>query len=164
MSVLGIDLSSHALHLAVLEEDSNEATVHAVRLDLERGDAERRIRRMRDLMPARGVYRDLGVTLIAIERPIAAHSSVPLMVYGALLQLLPPDIAIVGMRADDWRRECCLPLRGARSDLKAASKRFARQLWTNSPDVFDDDTAEAYLIAWAAREIDLRGEGAAAAA
>lgn len=161
MSYLGIDLSSHALHLAVLEEDSNDAIVHVVRLDTQRGDATRRIRRMRDLMPARTAYRDLGVTLIAIEQPIGAFTKVTLMVYGALLQLLPVDVPITELRADDWRRECKLPLRGATSDLKSNSKRFARQLWTNAPSVLDDDTAEAYLIAWSAREIDLRAVRAA---
>lgn len=158
MSVVGIDLSSKAIHVAVLQEDSNDASVHIVRLDKQRGDATTRIRRMRDLMPARGAYADLGVTLIALERPIALHSNVPLMVYGALLQLLPAELPLLELRADDWRKECALPLRGASSDLKAASKRFARQLWTNADPIFDDNVAEAYLIAWAAREIDLRRE------
>lgn len=162
MSVVGIDLSSKAIHIAVLEEDSNDAHVHVVRLDAQRGDATTRIRRMRDLLPARGAYQDLGVTLIALERPIAIHSSVPLMVYGALLQLLPAGVPLAELRADDWRRECALPIRGAKSDLKSGSKRYARTLWTNHPDIFDDNVAEAYLIAWAAREIDLR-RGLAAA-
>lgn len=156
MSIAGIDLSSRAIHVAVIAEDTNEASVHVVRLDAQRGDATTRIRRMRDLMPARGAYHDLGVTLIALERPIALHSNVPLMVYGALLQLLPADMPLLELRADDWRRECLLPLRGAKSDLKAASKRLARDLWADPPELMDDNVAESFLIAWAAREIDVR--------
>lgn len=156
MTYVGIDLSSCALHLATLAEDTNEAHVHVVRLDLQRGDAETRIRRMRDLMPTRAAYRDAGVTLIAIERPIAVHSSVPLMVYGALLQLIPPDLPLLNLRADDWRRECSLPIRGERAKLKRASVDYARAIWENPPAVFDDNVAEAVCIAWAAREIDIR--------
>jgi hypothetical protein len=88
---------------------------------------------MRDLMPARTSWADAGVTLIAIERPIAIHSSVPLMVYGALLQLIPPDMPLLELRADDWRRECLLPIRGDKSKLKKASIDYARAVWTNAP-------------------------------
>lgn len=152
----GIDLSSRALHICVLDEDTNEAKVHVVRLDLERGGATTRIRRMRDLMPARKAWDDNGVTLIALERPIAVHSNVPLMVYGALLQLIPPDMPVLELRANDWRRECSLPTRGDRTKLKNAAKAFARQCWANAPVAIDDDVADAFCIAWAARELDIR--------
>lgn len=164
MSVVGIDLSSRALHLVTLAEDTNDAVAHVVRLDATRGDAVERIRRMRNRMPARGVYRDLGVTLIAIEKPFhmtASRSAIPSMVYGALLQLIPPDLPLLELRADDWRKECALPRRGARSDLKKASVRFARQIWDACPHALDDDTADAFCIAFAAREIHLRAEAAA---
>jgi hypothetical protein len=159
----GIDLSSHAIHIATLAEDTNEATVHVVRLDLQRGDATTRIRRLRDLMPARSAWSD-GVSVVALERPIALHSNVPLMVYGGLLQLLPADMPLLELRADDWRRECSLPLRGARSALKKAAHDFARQVWANPPDIFDDNVADAFCIAWAAREIDIRALKEVAAA
>jgi hypothetical protein len=161
--IAGIDLSSHALHICTLDDDTNHATVHVVRLDLQRGDAQTRIRRMRDLMPARTSWADAGVTLIAIERPIAIHSSVPLMVYGALLQLIPPDMPLLELRADDWRRECLLPIRGEKSKLKKASIDYARAVWTNAPPTFDDNVAESVCIAWAAREIDIRRQEEAAA-
>jgi hypothetical protein len=163
--IAGIDLSSRALHICALDDDTNEATVHVVRLDLQRGDATTRIRRMRDLMPARTSWADAGVTLAGLERPIAIHSNVPLMVYGALLQLLPADLPLLEVRADDWRHECALPTRGDRSKLKKAAVDYARHVWTNPPDVFDDNVADAFCIAWATREIDIRRaqEGAAAA-
>jgi len=164
VSVVGIDLSSRALHLITLAEDTNDAYAHVVRLDTTRGAAVERIRRMRDRMPVRSSYSAYGVTLIAIEKPFhrqAAMSAVPSMVYGALLQLVPADLPLLELRADDWRRECALPLRGARSELKKASVRFARQMWEACPHALDDDTAEAFCIAWAAREIQLRTEAAA---
>lgn len=154
--IAGIDLSSRALHICVLDDDTNAATIHVVRLDLERGDASTRIRRMRDAMPARTAWNDNGVTLIALERPIAIHSNVPLMVYGALLQLIPPDMPLLQLRAHDWRRECSLPTRGDRVKLKNAAKAFARKCWTNAPHAIDDNDADAFCIAWAARELDIR--------
>lgn len=159
--IAGIDLSSHAIDVVLIAEDTNQAEHHRVRLDTRRGDATERIRRMRDLMPARGAWPDLGVTLIAIERPIALHSSVPLMVYGALLQLLPADTPLLELRADDWRPECGIPARkprDAESDWhKKRAVEFAREQWTDCPTI-DHNAAEAFAIAWAAREIDLRRE------
>lgn len=160
MAVVGIDISSRALHVCTLAEDTNEATVHVVRLDIERGDALARVRRLRDRMPARTAYRDAGVTLIAIEKPFFAGSvnglAPLLIVYGALIACLPPDLPIMELRADDWRAECSLPKRGAKSVLKKAAIDYARVCWANPPQIIDDNTADAWCIAWAAREIDIR--------
>jgi hypothetical protein len=157
--IAGIDLSSRALHVCMLDDDTNEATVHVVRLDVQRGDAEARVSRMRDLMPPRSSWSDSGVTLIAIEVPffVGHQGLVPLlMTYGGLLQLIPPAIPRLRLKADDWRRECSLPTRGEKSKLKRASIEFARQVWTDPPAALDDNAAEAFCIAWAAREIDIR--------
>lgn len=159
MAVVGVDLSSRALHICTLAEDTNHATVHVVRLDLERGDATARARRLRDRMPARTAWADAGVTLVAIEKPFfhGHHGLVPLLlVYGGLLQLIPPDMPLLELRADDWRRECKLRMRGAKSELKKASIDYARACWTDAPALLDDNTAEAFCVAWAAREIDIR--------
>lgn len=165
MAVAGFDISSRAIHCVILAEDTNDALAHVVRFDGRRGDAVDRIRRMRDLMPARGTYPDFGVTVLAIEKPFhaaAAQSAIPSMVYGALLQLVPANLPLLELRADDWRRQCALPLRGARSELKAASIRFARQVWEACPYALDDDTADAFCVAFAARELELRSGSAAA--
>lgn len=165
--IVGIDLSTRAIHVVELPEDTNEATLHVVRLDTERGNAIERVRRIRDRMPARTAYRDNGCTLIAIEEPYARGPGIaPMMaVYGALLQCLPADVPLLELRADDWRRECSIPIRKPRdagSDFhKRAAVGFARELWKNPP-FFDDNGADAFCIAWAAREIDIRRGKAAA--
>jgi hypothetical protein len=159
MSIVGIDLSSKALHICTLDDDTNEASVHVVRLDLQRGDALTRARRLRDLMPARTAWHDLGVTLVAIEKPFfTGHQGlVPLLlVYGGLLQLIPPDMPLLELSADGWRGECALKRRGPKSDLKKASVEYARAVWSNPPATLDDNTAESFCIAWAGREIDIR--------
>jgi len=165
--IVGIDLSSRAIHVVELPEDTNEAHLHVVRLDTERGNAIDRVRRIRDRMPTRGAYKANGCTLIAIEEPFARSPGIaPMMaVYGALLQCLPADVPLLELRADDWRRECGIPVRKPRdagSDFhKRAAVAFARRLWIDPP-VFDDNGADAFCIAWAAREIDVRRGRAAA--
>lgn len=160
MAVAGIDFSTKAIHIVTLAEDTNEADIHVVRLDLERGDAETRLRRLRDRMPVRTAWHDIGVTLIAIELPFFGRSAGQLapmaMGYGALLACLPADIPLMPLRADDWRGECALPKRGAKSVLKKAAIDYARVCWDNPPQTIDDNTADAFCIAWAARELDIR--------
>lgn len=162
MSVVGIDLSTKAIHICALPEDDNQAQLHIVRLDLPRADTTNRVRRMRDRMPARSAWHDLGCTLIAIERPyshLAATLAPMMLAYGGLLQLIPPDMPLLELSPPDWRRECSLPQRG--NHVKAAAVRFAREQWPNAPAAIDDNAADAFCIAFAARQIDLRKEVAA---
>lgn len=165
--ICGLDISTRAIHIVQLPEDDNQAALHVVRVDTERGDATERIRRLRDRMPARTAWRDAGCTLIAIERPWFDGPSLgPMMaVYGALLQLFPADLPLLELKADEWRKECGLRLRKRRDDpsdaLKRESVHFAREQWADCPPI-DHDGAEAFCVAYAAREIDLRREAAAA--
>jgi hypothetical protein len=158
--IAGLDISTHAIHVVSLPEDTNDADLHVVRLDLERGDTTTRIRRLRDLMPARGAWRDAGVSLLAIETPFSRGPGIaPMMaVYGALLQLFPPDLPLLELRSDDWRKEVGIPIRKPRAADKDWHKRqaaaFAREQWTNHPTI-DHNGAEAFCIAWAARALDL---------
>lgn len=165
--ICGLDISTRAIHIVSLPEDTNEAQLHVIRLDTERGDATDRIRRLRDRMPARAAWRDAGCTLIAIEKPYHRSPGIaPMMaVYGALLQLFPASLPLLELRSDDWRPECGIPIRKPRdagSDWhKQRALLFAREQWADCPPI-DHDGAEAFAIAYAAREIDLR-RGLAAA-
>lgn len=155
--IAGIDLSTLAIDVVLLDEDTDQAAHHRLRLNLGGGKTLDRIRRVRDRMPARGSWADSGCVLIAIEEPFARGKmggQVPiLMVIGSILACLPDDIPVALLRADDWRRSCGLPIRGARTDLKAASLRFAREQWANHPATLDDNAADAYGIAFAGREL-----------
>lgn len=160
--IAGIDLSTRAVHVCSLPEDSNRAELHVVRLDTERGDYVTRVRRLRDRMPARSAWADAGITLIAIERPyshIAATLAPMMLAYGGILQLLPPDVPILELSPPEWRKECGLPQRG--DQVKPAAIQFARDLWTSAPSALDDNVADAFCVAWSAREIWMRQEIAA---
>lgn len=161
--IVGCDISTRAIHIVGLAEDTNHAELHVVRFDAQRGDITERVRRMRDLMPARTAWRDAGATLIAVERPYAHNAATlaPMMLaYGGLLQLLPVDVPLLELGAPSWRKECGLPQRG--DDRKPAAIRFAREVWLDAPTAIDDNAADAFCIAYAAREIDLRSGSAAA--
>lgn len=160
--IVGCDISTRAVHVVGLDEETNRAELHVVRLDVQRGSITERVRRMRDLMPARGAWRDAGATLIAVERPFAhqAATLAPMMLaYGGLLQLLPVDVPLLELSAPEWRKECALPQRG--DDRKPAAIRFARDIWTDPPAAIDDNAADAFCIAWAARELSIRQTTAA---
>lgn len=159
MSVIGVDLSTKAIHICVLPEDTNQAQLHVVRLDIPRADTTTRVRRMRDRLPARGAWADLGCTLIAIERPYShqAATLAPMMLaYGGLLQLIPEAMPLLELSPPEWRRECSLPQRG--DLIKPAAIRFAREQWVDAPAALDDNGADAFCIAYAAGQIDLRRE------
>lgn len=161
--VAGIDLSTRAIHVCSLPEDSNDAQLHVVRLDTERGDQITRVRRLRDRMPARTAWRDAGITLIAIERPYSHHAATlaPMMLaYGGILQLLPADVPLLELSPSEWRKECGLPQRG--DQVKPAAIAFARRMWTSAPLAIDDNAADSFCVAWSAREIDLRRARSAA--
>lgn len=160
--IMGLDFSSRAVHICALPEDSNHAELHVVRLDAERGDFLTRARRLRDRMPARTAWKDAGATLIAVERPYSHQPGIlaPMMtIFGGLLQLLPVDVPLLELSPPEWRRECLLPQRG--DDRKPAAIRFAREQWTDAPDAIDDNAADAFCVAYAAREIDIRRQRAA---
>lgn len=160
--IAGVDISTRAVHIVSLPEDSNAGELHIVRLDAQRGDYTARVRRLRDLMPTRAAWNDAGVTLIALEKPYShmAGTLAPMMLaYGGLLQLLPADAPLLELSAPEWRKECGLPQRG--DDVKPAAIRFAREQWTDPPDAIDDNVADAFCISFAARQIWLREEIAA---
>lgn len=170
MSVVGIDLSSRAIDLVTLAEDTNDADHFRVRIDLPSGaTATERARRLRDRMPARTAWADAGVSVLAIELPFSrTPNPAMLIIYGGLLQLVPADLPLLELRSDDWRPECLIPIRKPRDAgedwHKQRALEFAREQWADPPAVVDHNAAEAFCIAYAAREIDLRvGRGAAAA-
>jgi len=63
------------------------------------------------------------------------------------------DLSVALLRADDWRRELELPIRGPREKLKAAAVHFAASHWANHPQAIDDNQADAFCLAWVARQL-----------
>ena len=159
-AIVGIDFSTRAVDFVVLDETTGEAR-HA-RRGLHGRDALERTRTIRDVMPARGWWLD-HVCAVAIEEPFARGQGggyTLQLALGAILACLPARLELRLIRADDWRRECGLPMRGERADLKAAAVTYARG---HAPfPILDDNMADAYCIALAAwRILDREAQSAA---
>lgn len=156
--IAGIDFSSMAIDTVLLDEDTNDAVHHRRQLDVGHAKLHDRVRRVRDALPTRGAWKDSGVLVVAIEEPFnhSPNGLTPLLLtLGAILGTLPRDIPLALLRADDWRRQCGLPTRapGGRPEHKQNAIAFARRQWDNPPIRLDDNAADAFCIAWAAREL-----------
>lgn len=151
--IAGIDFSTFALDVALLDEDADTAQHQRIPLDYQPGGGLARIRRIRDVMPARGRWHDT-VTAAGVELPYARKGG-DILAYalGAILACLPADLDLRLIRSDDWRRGCQLPLRQPRADHKRSSLDFAATHWIDPPPLLDDNAADAFCIAWATREL-----------
>lgn len=161
--IAGIDFSSFAVDIVLLDENTNLARHYTRRLDLgHKGDATQRSRRIPDVMPPRSWWRDNTIA-VGLEVPFSRQGSDAMAIaFGAILACLPATRELLILRADDWRRSCGLPIRAGRDIHKANAKTFARKHWADHPPVFDDNAADALCIAWATRAL-LEARAAAAA-
>lgn len=100
MNTLGIDLSSRAVDLVLLDE--NEQRASWTRVDLEGATAFERTRDVAQKMPQPGWYEAHGVYLCAIEEPVGFQSRVLYRVQGAILACLP-DVPVWELRPATWK-------------------------------------------------------------
>lgn len=158
----GVDVSSFAIDIVLLNEDGTDATHIRRRLDHPtKASALTRVRRIRDQLPPRTDWNDQGILRAAIEKPYAAGqmrgNDMLMMAIGSVLQMIPQAVPVDLLRADDWRKACGLPTRGERLDLKRAALNFTGDHWADHPTPLDDNTADAYCIAWACRHLHQKG-------
>lgn len=154
-AVLGIDLSSFALDLVLLDETTAEAQWH--RFELSGADAFERCRDVARAMPSSSWFDD--VYLCAIEKPVSASfraASAQLPVFGAVAVLLPERLPVWSLSPSEWKRELRIPL---------ARKPIADEIAAVVGDVahsWPQDALDACGIAYAAREANRRAIEAAA--
>ena len=161
MVIAGIDADSNGVHIVRLNLDDNDATYNRIRVDNVKGDAHQRARRLRDLMPARGAWKDHGVIRFAIEQPMTKpgygglKSAVPQAILrGALVACLPVDIPLEVLTPSEWKRwSLGGGERGQGNADKAAVRAWAQQRWPNPPDHVTQDAYDAFCVAWSARAL-----------
>lgn len=162
-AVLGIDLSSHAIDLVLLDEETDQATWDHIPV---RGATFfERLRQVPARMPKWGWYEDHGIYLIAIETPktrFMPSAAALFPIYGAVIACLPRRLEVWDVHPKTWRHG--LGLSGSATKAQIAERAVAlgaRPEWAQ--DAFD-----AYSIAYYARNANQRGleaaqpEGAAA--
>jgi hypothetical protein len=102
VNVLGIDLSSRAIDLVLLDENENRA--QWTHIDLPGGTAFDRARTVHNLMPQPSWYDHHGVYLIAVEEPMGFQSRILYRIQGAILACLP-DVPVWEVRPAAWKNK-----------------------------------------------------------
>lgn len=149
--IAGIDFSSRAIHLVLLSDDDDSARAYNV--ELVGATPFERARSARSFFPPRSWFEDEGVYLLGIEDPHsrANHTAKALgFVAGAIAVLLPRELAVVQTPPSEWKRL----FTGSASSSKDAVALRARATWPDPPEDADQNTWDAYGIAYAVRHLN----------
>ncbi len=150
MSICGIDFSSRAIHLVLLDDDIDQAEAHV--LELHGATPFERARSLRTSFPTRSWWDDHGVWLVGIEDPHsrANHTAKALgLAAGAIAALLPSPLTVIQTPPTEWKRIFTGDARAS----KEAVAVHACEVWDGAGGT-DDNTTDAYGIAWAVRRLN----------
>jgi Holliday junction resolvasome RuvABC endonuclease subunit len=162
----GIDLSSNAVDVVLLDEDTMDARWVRYRIDDGRKDlkAFARARRLRDAMPVRSAWKDAGVVAIGVEHgasrnfnSVVAQSRVE----GALLACLPADLPVYMLMPASWKKLALGHGRATKEDGAVWARHTIH--WQDARGFYPQDAVDAACIALAAQLKHAAQEGAAAA-
>jgi hypothetical protein len=169
---VGVDLSSKALDLVKLSEDSNRA--EWVRCVLAGKTAWERTLNVRGALIPGCWGRELAessfwddVYLVAIEAPMGFRSNTLDRVVGAVAASLParlrtPERCWV-VRPDEWKKGLGLRAKPTAEDMRRLTDGKER-FWTSLPDVYDEagrqNGRDAYCLAMWARDTNARAVAA----
>jgi hypothetical protein len=151
----GIDLSSFAVDVVLLEDDTDAATWH--RFDLTGRTPFERARSLRGVFPTRSWWEEQGVWLLGIEDPYSASKGVAKalgMATGAVAALLPRDLTVIQTAPTEWKRLTV----GASNASKDQVARWAACFGFEPGDL---NATDAYAIARAIRLLNQRAVDAA---
>lgn len=164
--IAGIDVNSNVVDVTLLDEDTCEAQWLRYRIDDGRSDLDAfdRARRLRDAMPARTTWRDAGVVVIGIEKPMSQSfksMSAQTRVQGALLACLPLDIRMYELVPASWKKLAVGHGHASKQDVATWARRV--YVWDDSRGFIAQDAYDAAGIGRAAQLKDAAERGAAAA-
>lgn len=156
MKVAGIDFSTLAVDLVLLDEDTPAATWH--RFPLAGATALEKARSLRARFPGRSWFEDQGVYLVGIEDPIGRFPATQKAlgcVAGATAALLPPDVPLRAMTPSQWFPASvgCAPPRLSDERKELATNWALHVVELEAADKWPHDAFDAYAIAWAARAL-----------
>ena len=156
-AVLGIDLSSRAIDLVLLDETTAEASW--TRLELTGATSFERCRDVARVMPSRSWLEERGVYLAAIEKPTAASfvsAAAQFPVFGAVAVSLPASLEVWSLTPAEWKRELRVGLQ--RKPTVAEIAAVVGDVAYSWPQ----DALDACGVAYAARELNQRAVALAA--
>lgn len=144
MNVCGIDFSSHAVDLVLLDETTEAATWH--RFELRGADAFDRARDVRPAVPGGAFWDD--VIAVGIEDPRGYNAGALYRVQGAILAQIPVDKLVQPWIPSAWRKTVGLP-------GNASKDAIGLYVWerVTAAEVWPQDACDAYCIALATRTL-----------
>lgn len=152
MTVAGIDYSSRAVDIVLLDDDGRRC--HWTNIPLHGDTPLERARSLRGRLPLRSWWEDEGVYLIGIEDPIGhhAHTAKALgQAGGAIAALLPASLTVLQTPTAEWKRLFCGDAKASKDDVREAVSRDG--VFGSSPG-WTQDAYDAYAIAWTARHLN----------
>lgn len=155
-AVLGIDLSSKALDLCLLDEDDAGARWDRLPIPFTHSKVELG-RAVADAMPGRSWYEHHGVYLIALEEPMGQNRQAIAALYtvlGAVAANLPHDIPRWTLRPAEWKLAIGLSGNAATSKGNEQLRSWALEYGADSE--WPTDAQVALAVAWTAREINAK--------
>jgi hypothetical protein len=158
----GIDYSTRAVDIVLLEEDSDRAKWHRFELDFLPGtDAFDRARLVATVMP-RGVFWD-EVVAVGIEDPRGYNAGALYRVQGAVLACLPAGLLVQPWVPSAWRRAVGLPGNASKEAVAMHAWRRVCAAYGGIRNVGTgtQDACDAYCIALATRSVVARENEAA---
>jgi hypothetical protein len=148
--IAGIDFNTKSVDVVLLSEHDNHADwIHR---DFHGQDAFDRARAVRDAMPSRGWWEDAGVLALFIEEPRGkgkVDASTLFRVQGAILATLPPALAVGPLMPHQWKPKCGLKGNAKKWEIDS----FAHKAWINRPPDANQDSHDAFAIAYAGRQL-----------
>lgn len=144
MAVAGVDFSTKAIDIVLLDDDTDAATWH--RFELTGQDAFERVRAVKGAMPGASFW---DATLaVGIEDPRGFGAGSLYRIQGAILACLPRPLLVQPLIPSFWRRTVGLPGNASKQDIAlwAALKGFM-------PVDPQQDAWDAFAIAWATRSL-----------
>jgi hypothetical protein len=147
--IAGIDYSTRAVDVVLLDEDSDAATWH--RFELDGADAFDRARDVYAAMPAwTGELWD-SVLAAGIEEPRGFNAGALYRIQGAILQCLPSTLLVHPLIPSQWRKTVGLPGNASKDDV-AEWATWKGGLGAKAV-FWPQDACDAYCIALATRTL-----------
>ena len=151
MNVAGIDFSSHAIDVVLVDVDGRQPP-RWHRYPLLGQDAFDRARSVADAMPGRSsVYWD-NILAVGVEHPAGKFGTGPLLrIQGAVLAQIPARMLVKAWPPGSWRKAVGLPGNASKDAVANYSKA---KLWADAPLMrgyvaWPQDARDAHLIALA---------------
>jgi hypothetical protein len=153
--IAGIDYSTRAVDVVLLDEDSDAATWH--RFELEGADAFDRTRSVREAMRRQHQYLASvwdDVLAVGIEDPRGYNAGALYRIQGAILATIPQATLVHPLIPSQWRKTVGLPGNASKT-IVAEWANCQRFLATGNEFVVDwpQDACDAYCIALATRTL-----------